>query len=152
MRNIQQFDKLNLVNETREKNAGKRLAIDNDHMEQMQEQLQKLIAYREEYKEKLNQQINQIESAESIRDYHNFIRVLDKAIEDQRLVVDQSVQQSAQSREQWIHSKNEVRKVDKIKEHAIKENRYQESLREQKQSDELSLNFQTRHQDNNSFA
>lgn len=140
MRNIQQFDKLNLVNETRERDAGKRLAVDNEHLEQMQLQLQKLIEYRDEYKEKLNSQITQIESAESIRDYHNFIRVLDRAINEQRVAVDQSSQQSEHSRENWIQSKNEVRKIDKIKDQAIKENRQIESRFEQKQSDELSLN------------
>jgi len=148
MRNVEQFDKLNLVNETRERNAGKRLANDNEHLDLQQEQLQKLITYRDEYKTKLDQQIGTIDSAESIRDYHNFIRVLDKAIDDQRLVVEQSVQQTEQSREHWIKSKNEVRKVDKIKEQAVKENRYQESLKEQKQSDELSQNYQ----DRNTFA
>ena len=140
MRNIQQFDKLNLVNETRERNAGKQLTADNEHLEQMQLQLQKLIVYRDEYKEKLNSQINQIESAESIRDYHNFIRVLDKAIEDQRGAVEQSAQQSEHSREHWIQSKNEVRKIETIKEQAVKENRQLESQIEQKQMDELNLN------------
>ncbi|MCG8415950.1 MAG: flagellar export protein FliJ [Pseudomonadales bacterium] len=139
MRNIQQFDKLSLVNETRERDAGKKMTTDNLHLEEMQQQLNKLIAYRDEYKEKLQQQLNQIESAEAIRDYHNFIRVLDQAIGEQQTVVAQSSQQAESSKDHWIQSKNEVKKIEKIKEKALQENRTKTRQFEQKQSDEMSL-------------
>lgn len=139
MRDIQQFDKLSLVNETRERDAGKQLASDNLHLDAMQQQLDKLIAYREEYKERLQQQLNQIESAQAIRDYHNFIRVLDRAIGEQQTVVAQSTEQAEHSKDHWIQSKNEVKKIEKIKEKAVKENQVRTQQVEQKLSDEMSL-------------
>ena len=138
MRNLEQLDKLNLMNETREREAGKQLADDNLKLEKMQQQLQQLIDYREEYKAKLNNQLNHIDSAAAIRDYHNFILVLDQAIQEQHAAVNASSQQARLSKDQWMQSKGEVKKIEKIKERTLRGPRYEELRTEQKQTDELS--------------
>lgn len=140
MKTMEQFDKLALVKETQEKAAGKALASSQTQHQAIQQQLQKLILYRDEYKQRLQDERDNIESARFIRDYHNFIKLLDHAIKEQQVALAQSEAQLERSRDNWIDSKNEVKKVEKIQ-HRSRHRLQQEEMRmEQKQSDEMCLN------------
>ena len=140
MKKPEQLDKLALVNETREKDAGRQLASDNLQHEALQQQLDKLKAYRDEYKEKLNKEMGTMESAHTIRDYHNFIRVLDRAIKEQFLAVEGSAGRLQHSKDNWIHSKGEVKKIEEMQDRSSRQLRKEEVLMEQKQSDEMYSN------------
>ncbi len=139
MKNTQQLDKVALINELREKDASRNLADDNARHEELQLQLARLTAYRDEYQQKLSTQLSSMESANAIRDYHNFIRVLDHAIKDQEMAINDCANQLRTSKDRWIHSKSEVKKIENIKDKVEQQNRLELSRLEQKQSDEMSL-------------
>lgn len=144
MKKTDQLDKVALIKDIREKEASRNLADDNARHENLQMQLAKLTAYREEYEERLNNQLDAIDSANSLRDYHNFIRVLDAAIKEQQQAIFECARQLQLSRNRWAESRSEVKKVETLREKAQERIRQAEARQEQKDSDELSMN---RHRD-----
>ncbi|MEQ8315291.1 MAG: flagellar export protein FliJ [Gammaproteobacteria bacterium] len=139
-----QLDKVALINDIREKEASRNLADDNSRHENLHLQLAKLTAYREEYSTRLNIQLEQIDSATALRDYHNFIRVLDSAIQEQQQAITECAAQLQASKNRWAQSRTEVKKIDNLREKKRQLQRAEAARLEQKQSDEMSINRHTR--------
>lgn len=129
----------------REQEAAKRLGDSQQRQQMAEQRLQELIHYRDDYARQFNDGGSL--TAARLQDYRIFLDRLNQAIEQQRLLVQRAIQDCEAQRRRWVevHGRNQA--LDKVVSRYRSEERTQEDLREQKESDEHSNSVRQRQRD-----
>jgi len=100
--------------------------------------LDMLQQYRQEYLSQLQTHLNDGLAAAQLRNFHNFIRTLDSAIEQQRQLSVQADNQLAHGRTDWQHNKCRLNSFDTLAQRVQQQEMLALNKREQRDSDERS--------------
>ncbi|MBS1189612.1 MAG: Flagellar FliJ [Rhodocyclaceae bacterium] len=100
--------------------------------------LQLLEQYREEYSQKLREAIGQGLTPMALRNYQDFIARIDEAIEQQRLAVARSEQNTSAGQAEWQEQNRRLKAIDTLSQRHDARERYREGRQDQKQMDEFT--------------
>ncbi|MCL2590183.1 MAG: flagellar export protein FliJ [Betaproteobacteria bacterium] len=112
-----------------------------------QQKLELLQGYRNEYSERFVEAARSGIGSEAMRNYTNFLKRIDEAVEAQQQIVKQSQQHTSQGQQQWVEQHSKVRAFDTLSQ------RFQDGLarkasrQEQRASDEHASRKFREHQD-----
>jgi flagellar FliJ protein len=126
------------VAETRERTAAKELGDSRRHMRAQEERLDELHRYHREYLERFHVSAQSGMTATQLQEYRAFLTKLERAIREQESVVAESRNQCSQHQENWQQKHVRTQALGKVMERYQREERKQEDVREQKESDERS--------------
>lgn len=146
MKRSTRLEKFAELNVGIENNAGALLATVQKQYDKQNEQLGKLQTYREEYQQQLDEKLQHSRSATAIHDYHKFIASLNQAITQQSELVRQWAVKVEVSRRNWLLKKQDVTKMTRAAENLRLRESVHERRKEQKETDEMSLNRMVRSQ------
>lgn len=139
MKRSERLEKINAINNGFKSLAGANLArIEQEYNTQLH-QLEQLRIYKDEYSEQLKQRMNGNVTPDEIQDFRYFFASLYKAIGQQESLVNHLHKQLEESRREWLAKDQEVRKFNTIGENMRREEQQQETRKEQKRSDEMSM-------------
>jgi flagellar FliJ protein len=139
MKRSERLEKINAINNGFKSLAGANLArVEQEYNTQLH-QLEQLRIYKEEYSEQLKQRMNGHVTPDEIQDFRYFFASLYKAISQQESLVNHLHKQLEESRQEWLAKDAEVRKFNTIGENMRREEQQQETRKEQKRSDEMSM-------------
>lgn len=139
MKRSERLEKINAINNGFKSLAGANLArIEQEYNTQLH-QLEQLRIYKDEYSDQLKQRMNGNVSPDEIQDFRYFFASLYKAIGQQESLVNHLHKQLEESRQEWLAKDQEVRKFNTIGENMRREEQQQETRKEQKRSDEMSM-------------
>ncbi len=139
MKRSERLGKLNAINHGFKSLAGANLArIEQEYNTQLH-QLEQLRIYKDEYSDQLKQRMNGNVSPDEIQDFRYFFASLYKAISQQESLVNHLHKQLEESRQEWLAKDQEVRKFNTIGDNMRREEQQQETRKEQKRSDEMSM-------------
>lgn len=127
------------VNRAIEKAASASFASVASQHQLNENQLEQLLLYRKEYQEKQTEKFKNSTSINQMRDFQNFFATLDKAIEQQKLTVEDTKLQMEFSRTNWLKKKQDTKEISRVTEKFLQREVTEELKAEQKESDELSL-------------
>ena len=123
---------------SRERNAARTMGQARQHLAQEEAKLAQLKKYHQEYLERFQQVASQGMSANQLQEYRAFLTKLERAIQEQESVVAESRTQCSQHQENWQQKHVRTQALGKVMERYQREERKQEDVREQKESDERS--------------
>lgn len=139
MKRSDRLARINAINNGIKSMAGATLAqVENEYRTQLH-QLEQLKIYKEEYSEQLRQRMQGNVTTDEMQDYRYFFSSLYKAIGQQEDHVRHLKQQVENSRQDWLASDREVRKLDNATDHLRRAEAQRARRLEQKSSDEASL-------------
>jgi flagellar FliJ protein len=139
MKRSERLEKINAINNGFKSLAGANLArIEQEYNTQLH-QLEQLRIYKDEYSDQLKQRMNGHVSPDEIQDFRYFFASLYKAISQQESLVNHLHRQLEESRQEWLAKDQEVRKFNTIGDNMRREEQQQETRKEQKRSDEMSM-------------
>jgi len=99
--------------DNKEKTAAQNLGKSIGQKQQQLEQLEQLLQYRAEYLSSMSSITTQGMSGDRLHQYYHFLKKLDSAIEQQKLVVEQSQANISECRNKWQLSNSRANAVDK---------------------------------------
>ena len=141
MKRSERLEKINAINAGLENMAGAKLAgISQEYAVQMN-QLEQLKIYKDDYAEQLRQKMQENISPQELRDYKYFFSSIENAIHQQESMVRHLQLKLEKCQEEWLERRNEVEKINIAGEHIRRSEAEAEARREQKVSDELSMNM-----------
>ncbi len=139
MKRSERLEKINAINNGFKSLAGAKLArVEQEYNAQLH-QLEQLRIYKDEYSEQLKQRMAGHVTPDEIQDYRYFFASLYKAISQQESIVNHLHKQLEESRQEWLAKDAEVRKFNTIGENMRREEQQQETRKEQKRADEMSM-------------
>ncbi|MDE1547402.1 flagellar export protein FliJ [Dechloromonas agitata] len=100
--------------------------------------LQMLEQYREEYAQRLRDSIAQGITRLVMLNYQEFLARIDEAIEQQRIVVQNSELSTKAGQEQWKAQNRQLKAIDTLSQRHDARQRYRENRQEQKLQDEFT--------------
>ena len=118
----------------REQQEAQRLGGCQRQLDEEENKLRQLIAYREEYAGRLNGQ--QGMDAVLLRDFRVFLERLNQAIDQQRQRVEQARQACERQRLQWLASRSRAQALDKVTARYRAQERREEERAEQAELDD----------------
>ena len=139
MKRSTRMGKIADVNLAIEKAASASFATVASQFQFHENQLKQLMIYRAEYQEKHKEKLKNSTSINQIRDYQHFSTTLDKAIEQQKQMVDEIERQLEYCRTNWLEKKQDTEKISRVTEKFRLRETADQIKAEQKESDELSL-------------
>jgi flagellar protein FliJ len=130
------------VAQSRERDAARRMGKDLHQVEQQQQQLDKLIEYRDQYIQGYQTAGKVGFPATQMREYQLFISRLNDAITQQRQQVIACRNISEKSSSSWRDSHSHTKKIDKIVEQRTCHEQRELRCREQREQDDRHLGLQ----------
>ena len=121
-----------------EREAAKALGAALQQLNDSQEQLRQLQAYREEYGQRLQQVGNQGMSGQTLNEYRQFIIKIGAAIESQTAVVAQMETALEEKKQFWFSRRGRSRALDSVLDHYLENERKQLDRRDQREQDDRS--------------
>jgi len=101
-----------------------------------QKQLDELLSYRDDYAKGLCHKGRTGLNATQIKDYRLFLVRLNKAIEQQQLVLNSAAARLAASRQAWVEKQQRAQAIDSVVSRYQQEEKRERSRRDQYESDE----------------
>ncbi len=105
-------------------------------LQQSQQQMEQLLAYRKEYNDKFLQQGGSGISAVQLNEYRHFLERIDQAIAAQKQVIQQNSDQWIEQRDEWQKVQSHEQAIGNVVEQRYEEERHIEQQQEQKLGDE----------------
>lgn len=102
----------------------------------MQKQLDELLSYRDDYAKGLCHKGRTGLNATQIKDYRLFLVRLNKAIEQQQLVLNSAGARLAASRQAWVEKQQRAQAIDSVVSRYQQEEKREHSRRDLRESDE----------------
>jgi len=129
-----------LISLTREKRdtASQRLVALRRARQDAQTQLETLQRYRQEYREKLQTAMQHGIGPDSWRNYEQFLRSLDAAIERARQSLGERERQLGQGQQHWQQEQRRLSAYDTLETRRQQREQQREQKREQRQNDEMA--------------
>ncbi len=143
MKKSQRFSTLAELAKSKEQAAAIALGTSNRVYFENIQKLESLKHYREEYLKKFAEDGQQGMGVAAMQTYKNFISGLDQAIREQKVKISEAEQQCQQSKKIWqhVHTKTEIMKTTVSR--FVKQERYHEDRREQKEMDDRPRTHKT---------
>ena len=138
MTKSQRMKPVQRVADAREQAAAKDLAAAQRYQHEQEARLAELRQYQREYLQQ-SQALGQAGiSAARFMELQRFLANLDKAVEQQRQVVDGAVRVVEQKRRAWQEAYRKCKSLDKAVQRFSEQELYEQSQREQKEIDEVA--------------
>jgi flagellar FliJ protein len=139
MKNSQRMQPVARVAQSRERDAARRMGKDMQQVEQQQQQLDQLIAYRDQYMEGYQAAGQAGFTVAQMREYQLFISRLNDAIAQQRQQVIACRRTSEKSSTSWRDSRSHSKKIDKVVEQRLYTEQCEQRGSEQREQDDRWL-------------
>jgi flagellar FliJ protein len=139
MKDSQRMQPVSRVAQSRERDAARRMGKDMHQVEQQQQQLDQLIAYREQYIASYQTAGKAGFTVTQMREYQIFISRLNDAIAQQRQQLIACRQTSEKSSSSWRDSRSHSKKIDKVVEQRICNEQREQRGREQREQDDRRI-------------
>lgn len=132
----------------RERDAAKALGDCQRMLDEQVQRMEELKTYRLEYISRLQDTSQQGIQVETLRQWHQFLAGLDKAIEQSQLQIERTREICEQRRQEWFQARSKKKAVGRVVERFVEEEQKVEGKREQKTIDEIAVrNLRRRDQD-----
>ncbi|GAB4356722.1 MAG: hypothetical protein Kow006_24010 [Gammaproteobacteria bacterium] len=128
----------------REQSAARSLAQQQERLAGQRAQLDELLHYRGEYAAQFQARAGGGVSATALQDYRKFMEKLDRAIQQQRLVIERQELEVERCRQQWIELRTRCDAMGKVVERFRSEERREADRREQSELDDHSAQADAR--------
>jgi len=136
MKKSQRLNVIVELNANNEKKALEALGDIQKQRLQAKQQLDSLNVYLQDYKDKYQSMLAQGVNIKQLLEFRAFMSKIDKAIEDQKQVVDSVEKQVESVRMNWERQHQKTRSMQKVCDAAIKEEVKAENKREQNEHDD----------------
>ncbi|WP_118984321.1 flagellar export protein FliJ [Photorhabdus sp. CRCIA-P01] len=114
------------------------LAQVRQNHQQMEHQLATLVGYQDEYRERLNDTLSNGMPCTTWQNYQQFMKTLEKAIEQHKLQLNQWQQRLDTALSQWREKQQRLNAFDTLQQRADNNRRLHQNRTEQKQMDEYA--------------
>ncbi|WP_445374521.1 flagellar export protein FliJ [Photorhabdus tasmaniensis] len=114
------------------------LAQVRQNHQQMEQQLATLMGYQDEYRVRLNDTLSSGMPCTTWQNYQQFMKTLEKAIEQHKLQLNQWQQRLETALSQWQEKQQRLNAFDTLQQRADNNRRLQQNKTEQKQMDEYA--------------
>ncbi|MGV7960896.1 flagellar export protein FliJ [Photorhabdus tasmaniensis] len=114
------------------------LAQVRQNHQQMEQQLATLMGYQDEYRVRLNDTLSSGMPCTTWQNYQQFMKTLEKAIEQHKLQLNQWQQRLETALSQWQEKQQRLNAFDTLQQRADNNRRLQQNRTEQKQMDEYA--------------
>lgn len=131
----------------REQDAAKSLARQQETLANQQAQLDELLHYRREYTTQFQERAGSGVSATALQDYRQFMDKLDRAIQQQQLVIERQELEVERFRHKWVVLRTRCNAMDKVVERFRTEERRDADRREQLEADDRNTLNDARRKD-----
>ncbi|CAQ84711.1 MULTISPECIES: flagellar export protein FliJ [Photorhabdus] len=118
--------------------AATHLAQVRQNHQQMEQQLATLIGYQDEYRVRLNDTLSSGMPCTAWQNYQQFMKTLEKAIEQHKLQLNQWQQRLDTALSQWQEKQQRLNAFDTLQQRADNNRRLHQNRTEQKQMDEYA--------------
>ncbi|WP_434525125.1 flagellar export protein FliJ [Photorhabdus asymbiotica] len=118
--------------------AATHLAQVRQNHQQMEQQLATLIGYQDEYRVRLNDTLSSGMPCTTWQNYQQFMKTLEKAIEQHKLQLNQWQQRLDTALSQWQEKQQRLNAFDTLQQRADNNRRLHQNRTEQKQMDEYA--------------
>ncbi|WP_445493814.1 flagellar export protein FliJ [Photorhabdus sp. SF281] len=118
--------------------AATHLAQVRQNHQQMEQQLTTLMGYQDEYRLRLNDTLSHGMPCTTWQNYQQFMKTLEKAIEQHKLQLNQWQQRLETALSQWQEKQQRLNAFDTLQQRADNNRRLQQNRTEQKQMDEYA--------------
>ncbi|WP_350304279.1 flagellar export protein FliJ [Photorhabdus viridis] len=118
--------------------AATHLAQVRQNHQQMEQQLATLMGYQDEYRVRLNDTLSNGMSCTTWQNYQQFMKTLEKAIEQHKLQLNQWQQRLETALSQWQEKQQRLNAFNTLQQRADNNRRLQQNRTEQKQMDEYA--------------
>ncbi|MBS9436285.1 flagella biosynthesis chaperone FliJ [Photorhabdus noenieputensis] len=118
--------------------AATHLAQVRQNHQQMEQQLTTLMGYQDEYRERLNDTLSNGMPCTTWQNYQQFMKTLEKAIEQHKLQLNQWQQRLDTALSQWREKQQRLNAFDTLQQRADNNRRLHQNRTEQKQMDEYA--------------
>ncbi|MCC8459396.1 flagellar export protein FliJ [Photorhabdus aegyptia] len=118
--------------------AATHLAQVRQNHQQMEQQLATLMGYQDEYRERLNDTLSNGMPCTTWQNYQQFMKTLEKAIEQHKLQLHQWQQRLDTALSQWREKQQRLNAFDTLQQRADNNRRLHQNRTEQKQMDEYA--------------
>ncbi|MBS9423923.1 flagellar export protein FliJ [Photorhabdus caribbeanensis] len=118
--------------------AATHLAQVRQNHQQMEQQLATLMGYQDEYRERLNDTLSNGMPCTTWQNYQQFMKTLEKAIEQHKLQLNQWQQRLDTALSQWREKQRRLNAFDTLQQRADNNRRLHQNRTEQKQMDEYA--------------
>ncbi|MCA6219980.1 flagellar export protein FliJ [Photorhabdus antumapuensis] len=118
--------------------AATHLAQVRQNHQQMEQQLATLVGYQDEYRMRLNDTLSDGMPCTTWQNYQQFMKTLEKAIEQHKLQLNQWQQRLETALSQWKEKQQRLNAFDTLQQRADNNRRLQQNRTEQKQMDEYA--------------
>ncbi|MBS9426919.1 flagellar protein FliJ [Photorhabdus luminescens] len=118
--------------------AATHLAQVRQNHQQMEQQLAALMGYQDEYRERLNDTLSNGMPCTTWQNYQQFMKTLEKAIEQHKLQLNQWQQRLDTALSQWREKQQRLNAFDTLQQRADNNRRLHQNRTEQKQMDEYA--------------
>ncbi|TDB45183.1 flagellar export protein FliJ [Photorhabdus khanii] len=118
--------------------AATHLAQVRQNHQQMEQQLVTLMGYQDEYRMRLNDTLSNGMPCTTWQNYQQFMKTLEKAIEQHKLQLNQWQQRLETALSQWQEKQQRLNAFDTLQQRADNNRRLQQNRTEQKQMDEYA--------------
>ncbi|EYU13254.1 flagellar export protein FliJ [Photorhabdus aegyptia] len=118
--------------------AATHLAQVRQNHQQMEQQLATLMGYQDEYRERLNDTLSNGMPCTTWQNYQQFMKTLEKAIEQHKLQLNQWQQRLDTALSQWREKQQRLNAFDTLQQRADNNRRLHQNRTEQKQMDEYA--------------
>ncbi|AWK41747.1 flagella biosynthesis chaperone FliJ [Photorhabdus laumondii subsp. laumondii] len=118
--------------------AATHLAQVCQNYQQMEQQLATLMGYQDEYRERLNDTLSHGMPCTTWQNYQQFMKTLEKAIEQHKLQLNQWQQRLDTALSQWREKQQRLNAFDTLQQRADNNRRLHQNRTEQKQMDEYA--------------
>ncbi|MEK9497493.1 flagellar export protein FliJ [Photorhabdus sp. P32] len=118
--------------------AATHLAQVRQNHQQMEQQLATLMGYQDEYRERLNDTLSNGMPCTTWQNYQQFMKTLEKAIEQHKLQLNQWQQRLDTALSQWREKQQRLNAFDTLQQRADNNRRLHQNRMEQKQMDEYA--------------
>lgn len=127
------------VAETRERNAAKMFGDAQRILKDQESKLEQLKIFRKEYRDRFESAMRTGMSAMQLQEFQSFLSKLEKAIDQQQAIVEDSRQDSSAKKSAWQKKHTRTQAIGKAIERFQKVEVCAEEKKDQKESDEFGL-------------
>jgi flagellar FliJ protein len=132
------YELLKRLASDREEAAAQRMGAAQARLDDAQQKLQQLEAYRDEYQARFSAQAKTGMSKTQWLDFRQFLGRLSEAVSVQQLEVERNMQRLLNERHAWQEERKQVGAFEKLIEREAQQAAQREAKREQKSSDEFA--------------
>ena len=135
-RDSRRFQAIQRLAQKKERDKAAAFGRRREERDAARRRLQELESYRQDYLDRYTRAMQAGAAVSRLRDYQGFIERLERAILEQRRLVDEQEARCREAKQDWSEEYTQVRAIGNVVEHKQAEERREEARREQKLIDD----------------